>query len=175
MTPLQPSISADLIPGEYRVRIADPAAGTFLRGIGTPSADLRVEPLILDPSRESVEILGITGESEGIVLEGRLVSTDPEWSAEHIVISAAAIDRTVEVAVGADGSFRIPAMMPGAWWMRVPLTPQIASAPIPILVPESNVNDLVIDVPAPVSGTGPLRAGLGPLGVRRRMRTDPAG
>jgi len=125
VTPLQPSISADLIPGEYRVRIADPAAGTFLRGIGTPSADLRVEPLILDPSRESVEILGITGESEGIVLEGRLVSTDPEWSAEHIVISAAAIDRTVEVAVGADGSFRIPAMMPGAWWMRVPLTPQI--------------------------------------------------
>ena len=161
------TFAARVPDGEYRLTVDRLPAGYYLRSLESGDIDLLIDPLRTTESDEPIRIDAILGTSPGVTVDGRVTlsgeSTDSNLSLDRIVLTGLVVNQAVEAAVDADGSFRIARMMPGTYLARVPLSPEVSSPPIAVVVPDRDVEDLEIIVPRPIDISGSAAvAGNGP-------------
>ena len=63
-------------------------------------------------------------------------------------------DQTAETTIQPDGSFVFAKLMPDAYLARVALTASVSSPAVSVVVPDSNLKNLTIEVPPPKEITG---------------------
>jgi hypothetical protein len=160
------SFSTSLPPGEYRIAVTNLASGYYLKTIASGETELMGKPLKVAASDESIKLVVTTGMSSGVRIAGRVTRSDSENTStfpEKVTLTGVAVPDTIDATLNSDGTFQIPKILPGTYFGRVSLGPGLSSAPVSIVIPNRDLSDLEIQIPAPrrisgkvaVDGNGP--------------------
>jgi len=159
------SFSASLPPGEYRVTVTNLPAGSYIRSIAANSKEILGGSFKVEPAGPPVRLAVTVGASRGVRVAGtvRRSATDSAVQPERVTLNSAAGGDPAEASIASNDSFEFPSLLPGSYFVRVMVTPNVSSKPSLIVIPNRDTTDL--EIPAPgtrelfgkvaVDGNGP--------------------
>jgi hypothetical protein len=144
-----------LIEGEYRILADHLPPGYYIKSLTSGERDLLVNRLEVAASDKPVHLTMTLEASSGVKVSGNVTGLAGEKSAARVtLVSTTSNNNTVDTAINSDGSFTLAKVLPGAYTARVVSTSSVSSPPVVLVIPNKNVSDLAIAVPAPVAVAG---------------------
>jgi hypothetical protein len=161
----QGEFRTDLPEGRYRLG-ASLSGGYYLKSIETNKTDLQTDLLKVSESDPAISIKIELGMSAGVRVTGHANVSGPNASStslKRLTLVGRAANETAETAIAANGSFELAKVMPGAYVARVTFASGLSAPASPVMIPDRNLRDLTIEVPAEMEVRGRVEVdGYGP-------------
>jgi hypothetical protein len=159
------SFRAELPAGQYHIALSL-TGNDYLKSIAADKTDLQTDLLKVSESDPEVSVKIELGTSAGVRVTGRATVSGPDasrTSMKTVSLVGRAVNETAEAPIAADGSFELAKVRPGVYVARVTLASGLSSPASPVTIPNRDVRDIVIEVPAEIEVRGSVEVdGYGP-------------
>jgi hypothetical protein len=139
--------------GQYRVTTNGLPAGYNVKSILLGNVDGLNQPITVTAAATPAltVALGVSSPPPWVKVSGRVTG----GTARNVSMNGPAVVDPLNIAVGADGTFEFPMVLPGAYTVRT--VPPIALAPAtPVTVGSTNVTNVELRIPATKEVTGKI-------------------